>query len=1094
MITRVPHATGLALILLLAFSAIAVPGSIYANPDYGELVRQLMTGSGEQQQEVWEFLYGCGDPRLFAAVKPWLDADDPRRRGVCAQLIAFLPQPEAKAALLKLLDDGERSVRISAVRVLAERKDSAMIGVLAGLLLDPDTNVAVAAADELAEFGAAGVEPLLAALEQEGARMPSLLRALGRMRDPRAVPVLRKYVTSPDAATAQVALRLLGHEDPVALAELLARWPAADTKLRVFILKIIRGSTDPRVDALLHTACREADRSVRIEALSALRKGDPQADAVLHAACRDADARIRSIALSKLRADDPQWPELLLAALADPDAMVRADAVSQTKEGTPEARVTDALLKLLDDPDVCHAAAERLKDMRDPRLVEPLLALMQDPAHWTAGLTVLETQSDPRAIPALLAVLSAESGEDEVLDTEGDTWNGAMATRALVRIGPPAVEPLLRLARAAEPMPRRRAAKALGALCHPKIIPALIGLLDNPDVTVRLAAIEALDRQGDMRGYEALMPLLEDNEAEVRQAAAEALAGCRDPRLIELLAKMLDERDAASRAAAAEALSYFSDPRVPPLMLRALRDKDDLVYMSALQGNGRWVTERRIVDALLTLDLSRYDDELIDRLRTADAAVVVPSLLNALKSRDAGRRAVAAEALGAFPTPEAKAALLKALTDRDEYVRDAAGTSLGAFDDPAILPGLAAMLKKTRDTATRADLIRAMRHYGRPAADVLLPLLPAPCSAQERCSIILSLGETGDQQTVEPLIAELRNVTSPCRVEAAQALRELGDARAVEPFIAVLQEADKHARPAYWFTDWWQGEDRYGVAIDALGKLKDPRAVEPLMRALANEENPSHAAGIIDSLRRIGDRRAMEAIRPYLQQAVAFDVRGGETRGIVLEAAVYAAGELGDARDAERLRELLRAHLFDMHTDPIAKDCRRALTWAVGVEEKEQVEPLLIAAFREDLLTGDPTVAAKALARLDTSRAADVLCTALLTLDNEEAVQDRPFLLGLCLGRMTQMPRARLVLMLQSDNWRARKAALAAVAIRGEAWAIPPALTALSDPHLQVRAAAAFALGRLKAKEAVPALTKALDDPYSEVRKAAKAALAAMGE
>ena len=127
---------------------------------------------------------------------------------------------------------------------------------------------------------------------------------------------------------------------------------------------------------------------------------------------------------------------------------------------------------------------------------------------------------------------------------------------------------------------------------------------------------------------------------------------------------------------------------------------------------------------------STYNHETIDRLRTADATVVVPSLLKALKSRDAGRRKVAAEALGVFPMPEVCEALLKALTDRDEDVRDTAGSALSEFDDPAILPRLAAILATARDPTVRADMIRAMRFYGAPAADVLKATLQQALSTQ----------------------------------------------------------------------------------------------------------------------------------------------------------------------------------------------------------------------------------------------------------------------------------------------------------------------------------------------------------------------------
>jgi len=1052
-------------VALLLLAVLALP-SIAARPKtvYERLMRKyLPEGEFTPRQIEALLITGRDATELFDGLK----SKDPRMREECAFILGERTDAGAAAALAPLLRDTVQYVRLQALESLGELHDPATLPAVAAMLEDLDQETRAEATLALGHFGKTAVPILIEALDHEDQGMRSAaITALVETGDPTAVtPVVAQLANADLTLGAVLLLGKIGLPAVEVLAEAL---PNVEPELRQFVVRELAGIDDPRAREVVYSACGDDDPHVRCEAVS------------------------------HLQADNPRELDLLLANLEVDSYDSYATTLKRLHIQLLDERAFNRLLPLLSPEKADHgyAAASRLACFRDPRLVEPALALMQDPDYWTEGLTVLQTQRDPRAIPALLSILIVEPGEDDFfdLDTDGDTIPGSMATDALVHLGRTAVEPLLRLARSADPMPRRRAARGLGRLSHPFVIPALIGLLGDPDLTVRLAAIDALGQQRDVRGYEALMPLLGDTEAEIRQAAAKALASCLDPRMIEPLAKMMDERDLSSRAFAAEALGYFSDPRVPPLMLRALRDKDDLVYMCALQGNGRWVTDRRIADALLALyDRSNQEYETIDRLRTADLSVV-PSLLKALRSRDAGQRAVAAEALGAFHTPEGREALLSALTDDDEYVRDAAISSLGEFNDPTIMPRLVVMLKQAHNTTIRAGLIRAMRFYGQPAADVLLPLLQAPCSLQERCAIILSLGDTGDQRAVEQLIAELQNTKSPCRVEAAQALRELGDARAVEPFIAVLQEADKHVRPAYWFTALWQGEDRYDVAIDALGKLKDPRAVEPLMRALANEENPFHAAGIIDSLRRIGDRRAMEIIRPYLTKSIAFDEREEEIGGYVLKAAVYAAGELGDTRDAEWLRELLRAHLFDVHTDTIAKDCRRTLAWAVGVEEKELVEPLLIAAFWEDLYDDDPTTAAKALARLDTPRAADALCAALSVLDNEGAAEDRPLLLGLCLGRMTQMPWERLELMLRSENWRARKAALAAFAIRGDLRALPHALRALDDLQPQVRVTAATALGRLQARETVPALTKALTDLYPEVRKAAKRALAAIEE
>ena len=72
---------------------------------------------------------------------------------------------------------------------------------------------------------------------------------------------------------------------------------------------------------------------------------------------------------------------------------------------------------------------------------------------------------------------------------------------------------------------------------------------------------------------------------------------------------------------------------------------------------------------------------------------------------------------------------------------------------------------------------------------------------------------------VEPLSAALKDERFSVRQAAAEALGKIKDPRAVEPLIAAHQ-------------NWWVG----AAAACALGEIKDPRAVEPLIAALKDED------------------------------------------------------------------------------------------------------------------------------------------------------------------------------------------------------------------------------------------------------------------
>jgi len=68
------------------------------------------------------------------------------------------------------------------------------------------------------------------------------------------------------------------------------------------------------------------------------------------------------------------------------------------------------------------------------------------------------------------------------------------------------------------------------------------------------------------------------------------------------------------------------------------------------------------------------------------------------------------------------------------------------------------------------------------------------------------------------------------REAAAKALGEIGDAQAVEPLIATLKNAEMS----------YEGKDLVCSIAEALGKIGDARAVEPLIAVLKNDEVAGH--------------------------------------------------------------------------------------------------------------------------------------------------------------------------------------------------------------------------------------------------------------
>ncbi len=109
----------------------------------------------------------------------------------------------------------------------------------------------------------------------------------------------------------------------------------------------------------------------------------------------------------------------------------------------------------------------------------------------------------------------------------------------------------------------------------------------------------------------------------------------------------------------------------------------------------------------------------------------------------------------------------------------------------------------------------------------------------------------------------------------------MGDERAVESLIRVLEEE--------------YDEDILSATAVALGKMRDVRAVEPLILKLRSRYSGARE-GAAWALGRIGDARA---VQPLIQTLDDIDV-------YVRKDVVWALGRIGDARAVEPLKQALK--------------------------------------------------------------------------------------------------------------------------------------------------------------------------------------------
>jgi HEAT repeat protein len=162
--------------------------------------------------------------------------------------------------------------------------------------------------------------------------------------------------------------------------------------------------------------------------------------------------------------------------------------------------------------------------------------------------------------------------------------------------------------------------------------------------------------------------------------------------------------------------------------------------------------------------------------------------------------------------------LIKALGHTDLDVQYMAVEALGDLKDPAAIPPLVDLLSKDQYSAVRWKSAEALAKIGKDSVEPLIVLL-GHLDEDVRWKAAIALGEIGDVRAIGPLIVLLCDQDRYVKGRVAVALGMIGQP-AVSPLIRALSEGD--------------GSLRWGAAI-ALGRIRDPRAIAPLVRALGDK-------------------------------------------------------------------------------------------------------------------------------------------------------------------------------------------------------------------------------------------------------------------
>ncbi|MBN1824150.1 MAG: HEAT repeat domain-containing protein [Endomicrobiales bacterium] len=433
---------------------------------------------------------------------------------------------------------------------------------------------------------------------------------------------------------------------------------------------------------------------------------------------------------------DPEYLQLFIESLKDENPYVRVLGTNVLlKIKVPEG--FSPLIEALGDkdPDVRNGASKALFSIGRPAVAPLINALRhKNPTVRLNAVKLLGDLGDERAIEFLAnsfedreqkiylesAVSLVKIGKPAVeplVKLLGDNriLTRIIAKRALAIIGEISVGPLKESAKDPNPVVRQMAIETLGEIGDARAIPVVEAALNDSERTVRKSAVKALRnlRAGgkyfltandiarettsnrikppktntQVNAPQALAKLLRDADPDIRWEAVQTLSKTRDPKMVEPIMELLSDDFFLVREEASRTLAKIGEPALKPLIDKLSDKKSRREAQKTLILIGKTAVPELLSSAAGN---SKSREICIETIGLIGDGASCPGLMPFLKNKKTAN--VASVALARIGEP-AVPFLLKALHDRDEAVRLAALDSLGRIAPEKVV----GQLEKERD-------------------------------------------------------------------------------------------------------------------------------------------------------------------------------------------------------------------------------------------------------------------------------------------------------------------------------------------------------------------------------------------------------------
>lgn len=723
-----------------------------------------------------------------------------RDRAFAAELLGRVGSAKAVPALLETVQatqTEDSDVREIALRALARIADPQAVAPLITALASADAWLAPRIADILSRHGDVVVDPLLVLLGDSShhAARAWAANVLGEVGSQRAFPALVRSLDDPDdEVRAKVATALGRLRDPRAVPPLLEHLltdPAPFVRAR--IASTLAQFGGPEVIDRLVRSLGDSAWWVRMRGVEALEQIGSMAEGPLLMALNDPDPEIRQRAAVSL--ERLGLPAHLLREIESND---QGDAASQTLVRLASAGTRELVAELLlhASPRVRHAVITAIRQARRSDVAPELAQIAGNDPQPELRRAAFDTLRGARAEASLTTALSGlddpdpgvriaairlvgEIGDRSVNDnvrsltSDPDPGIRVAAARALGRLGGKTAEPdFVRLLGDPEPRVREAAVHAAAGAGLRPLVPAISERLGDSDEGVRLAAARALGVLADRAAVPALLDAFRDASPDLKHSITLAVSRLDMPSLTELIARLVESGDRGSRLAVARSLGQLRWRQGVEQLTRLAQDTDSEVRAAAVAALGRCVRSAGPVDENLiqTITDALHDSGEMVRVRAVDVC-------SRLCMDDHRRRVIAmleadpaslvrercALAIGLMRAPGGESAVIAACRgDQPANVRAAAALAAGAYDRNSLVTLVLEMADQSsirdllRDRMKRDPWFRLLSRSLPRASDLELRALAAPTSHEAQSSLAGGMRGVLDASERVRLIGGLR--------------------------------------------------------------------------------------------------------------------------------------------------------------------------------------------------------------------------------------------------------------------------------------------------------------------------------------------------